>query len=130
MECIICLTDISINDFYKLICCNNDVHIKCINEWIHSNINNKDISKCFICSQKNDIIQDIVSMNNNIYFHNNQSNIYIDMEQDIDIDNQNNITEVNIINNDLYIKIKIKIISFIIIICICICSFSIIILLN
>ena len=125
MECIICLTDISINDFYKLICCNNDVHIKCINEWIHSNINNKDISKCFICSQKNDIIQDIVSMNNNIYFHNNQSNIYIDMEQDID--NQNNITEVNIINNDLYIKIKIKIISFIIII---ICSFSIILLLN
>ena len=125
MECIICLTDISINDFYKLICCNNDVHIKCINEWIHSNINNKDISKCFICSQKNNIIQDIVSMNNNIYFHNNQSNIYIDMEQDID--NQNNITEVNIINNDLYIKIKIKIISFIIII---ICSFSIILLLN
>lgn len=123
MECIICLTDISINDFYKLSCCNNDVHITCINEWIHSNINNKDISKCFICSQKNDIIQDIVSMNNNIYFHNNQSNI--DINTYIDTYNQNNITEVNTINNDSYIKIKI--ISFIIII---ISSFSIILLLN
>ena len=90
MECIICLTDISINDFYNLSCCNNNIHIKCINEWIQSNINNKDISKCFICSQQNDIIEDIVLWNSKKFINNNE--IYI------------NIHNTDNLNNNLYKK--------------------------
>ena len=63
MECIICLNDLSTNDFYNLTCCNNDVHIHCLHNWINSNITNKNISKCFICNQDNDIIKDITSFN-------------------------------------------------------------------
>jgi len=103
MECIICLTDISINDFYKLSCCNNYVHIKCINKWIQSNINNKDISKCFICSQKNDIIEDIVSWKSKEYFNNNEYNINIHTTNDLN----------NNLNNDLYKKKLLKILSII-----------------
>ena len=65
MECIICLNDLSTNDFYNLTCCNNDVHIHCLHNWINSNITNKNISKCFICNQDNDIIKDITSFNYN-----------------------------------------------------------------
>jgi len=77
MECIICLNDISYNDHFNLICCKNKVHITCLNEWIEKNINKKDISKCFICNQKNDIIQDITSFT--------KQNIVINVEQTNDI---------------------------------------------
>ena len=111
MECIICLTDISINDFYKLSCCNNDVHIKCINEWIQSNINNKDISKCFICSQQNDIIEDIVLWNSKKFFNNEK---YINMHTTLN-NNEDNINRpaTNNLNNNLYKKKILKIISII-----------------
>ena len=77
MECIICFNDISYNDHFNLICCKNKVHITCLNEWIEKNINKKDISKCFICNQKNDIIQDITSFT--------KQNIVINVEQTNDI---------------------------------------------
>ena len=111
MECIICLTDISINDFYKLSCCNNDVHITCINKWIHSNINNKDISKCFICSQKNDIIEDIVLWNSKKFFNNEK---YINIHGTLN-NNEDNINRptTNNLNNNLYKKKILKIISII-----------------
>ena len=63
MECIICLNDLSTNDFYNVTIYNNDVHIHCLHNWINSNITNKNISKCFICNQDNDIIKDITSFN-------------------------------------------------------------------
>jgi len=110
MECIICLTDISINDFYKLSCCNNDVHIKCINKWIQSNINNKDISKCFICSQKNDIIEDIVLWNSNKFFNNEK---YINIHTINDNENNINRPIINNLSNNLYKKKILKIISII-----------------
>jgi hypothetical protein len=111
MECIICLTDISINDFYKLSCCNNDVHIKCINKWIQSNINNKDISKCFICSQKNDIIEDIVLWNSKKFF-NNEKYINIYTTNNLN-NNENDINTANNLSNNLYKKKILKIISII-----------------
>jgi hypothetical protein len=111
MECIICLTDISINDFYKLSCCNNDVHIKCINKWIQSNINNKDISKCFICSQKNDIIEDIVLWNSKKFF-NNEKYINIYTTNNLN-NNEDNVNTTNNLSNNLYKKKILKIISII-----------------
>ena len=111
MECIICLTDISINDFYNLTCCNNDVHIKCINKWIQSNINNKDISKCFICSQKNDIIEDIVLWNSKKFF-NNEKYINIYTTNNLN-NNEDNVNTANNLSNNLYKKKILKIISII-----------------
>ena len=63
LECVICLNDISSNDNCILTCCKNNVHIYCLNDWIQKNISKKNISKCFICSQENLIIEDIVSYN-------------------------------------------------------------------
>jgi hypothetical protein len=110
MECIICLTDISINDFYKLSCCNNDVHIKCINKWIQSNINNKDILKCFICNQNNDIIEDIVLWNSQKFFNNDK---YINIHTINDNENNINRPIINNLSNNLYKKKILKIISII-----------------
>ena len=71
-ECVICLNDISICDLYILTCCKNRVHIYCLNDWVSKNITNKNISKCFICSQENSMIETMVlynksSFNNNGY---------------------------------------------------------------
>lgn len=61
-ECIVCLEDIdNMSDIFLLECCNNPVHINCLNDWVkknHSKISN--IDKCFICNQNNEIIFDIV----------------------------------------------------------------------
>ena len=72
IECVICLNDIVINDYYTLTCCKNKVHICCLNDWINKNITKKNISKCFICSQENSIIENTVLYNNNS--HNNSNN--------------------------------------------------------
>jgi len=63
IECVICLNDISCNDHFTLTCCKNNVHISCLNDWVHQNITKKNIAKCFICSQENIILQDIVTYN-------------------------------------------------------------------
>ena len=68
MECIICLNEINNNQELVISgCCNNYYHDNCIKNWIKSNINNNDISKCFICKQDDiyicalyDIIQLII----------------------------------------------------------------------
>jgi hypothetical protein len=76
-ECVICLSEIVINDYYTLTCCRNDVHIYCLNDWINKNIAKKNISKCFICSQDNSIIETMVSYNSttdNTYINNSINN--------------------------------------------------------
>ncbi len=108
MECIICLNDISYNDHYNLLCCKNKVHITCLNKWIEKNLNKKDISKCFICNQKNDIIQDITSFN--------RQNIIINVEQTNDITViDNNVNNQMIIRKYLTFTCKIIIIVLIIV---------------
>ena len=78
MECVICLDAIICNDYYKFNCCNNCVHSSCLKTWVVKNINNKDISKCFICSQKNYAIENIIlhhCYNNDEINNSNNSNI-------------------------------------------------------
>ena len=60
-DCIICLTDVSFNDYITLECCNKVTHITCINDWISKNIDtNTDIDKCFHCKKENEIITNII----------------------------------------------------------------------
>lgn len=87
-ECVICLNDISTNDHFTLTCCKNDVHIYCLNNWVHKNITKKNISKCFICSQENSMIETIVSYNK--ISHNNNSETVIDYNDTNSIINRNN----------------------------------------
>lgn len=80
MECVICLDDISCNDYCKFNCCNNSAHIVCLNSWIVQNINNKNIHKCFICNQDNNAIKNIISLytfNNDEIINNAISNTNI-----------------------------------------------------
>ena len=64
-ECIICFTDISLNDFFILDCCKKPVHIECLNTWIKSNINsNQEIDKCFYCKRNNEYIDSIIFIKN------------------------------------------------------------------
>jgi len=117
IECVICLNDISSNDHCILTCCKNNVHIYCLNDWIRKNISKKNISKCFICSQKNVIIEDIVSYNrdnelgidysttNSITNNNNNIN------NEIVLFNNNNMLSVAYIDKRLYyLYISIKLI--------------------
>ena len=105
MECVICLDAIICNDYYKFNCCNNCVHSSCLKTWVVKNINNKDISKCFICSQKNYAIENIIlhhcynndEINNSNNNNNNDSN---------DSNNSNNSNINN--NNTNYIIIDIS----------------------
>jgi hypothetical protein len=101
-ECVICLNNISVNELLTLTCCKNDVHIYCLNNWISKNITNKNVSKCFICSQENSIIETIVSYNKYIPVSNNSANAIIH-NNDNDNDNNDNsiIIRNNNINNDL-----------------------------
>jgi hypothetical protein len=80
MECVICLDDICCNDYSKFNCCNNSVHNVCLKSWVVKSINKKNVSKCFICSQKNDAIESIIthnSYNSNEIINNNNNNNYI-----------------------------------------------------
>ena len=65
MECVICLEDICCNDYSKFNCCNNSAHNVCLKSWVVTNINNKNVAKCFICSQKNEAIESIIMHNTN-----------------------------------------------------------------
>jgi hypothetical protein len=85
IECVICLNDIVGDTNCILTCCKNNVHMYCLNDWINKNISKKNISKCFICSQKNVIIEDIVSYN----------------KEDIIVLDTNSITNNNNINNEI-----------------------------
>jgi hypothetical protein len=92
-ECVICLNDIVINDYYTLTCCKNNVHICCLNDWINKNITKKNISRCFICSQENSIIATMVSYNSTI--DNNYDN------NSINNDNNSINNDINSINNEI-----------------------------
>ena len=106
MECIICLEDINSNEYYKFTCCKNTVHESCLNSWVIKNIDNKNTAKCFICSQNNVAIQNIIShyFNNNdeiIYDNNNDEIIYDNSNDEIIYDNSNNIINYsNVVNNN------------------------------
>ena len=85
MECIICLNDVSYNDYIILDCCKKIVHISCINNWIQSNINsNTEIDKCFYCKKENECITNII---HNISISNETIN---DNDNDNDSDHSNN----------------------------------------
>ena len=96
MECVICLDNITTNDYYKFNCCNNCVHSDCLKMWVVKNINNKDISKCFICSQKNYAIENIITH----LCHNN--------DEIINSNNNHNNNNRNNNNNTNYIIIDIS----------------------
>jgi|APGre2960657444_1045066.scaffolds.fasta_scaffold86651_2 hypothetical protein len=61
MECVICLEDIYCNDYCKFNCCNNSVHNTCLKSWVDKSIKKKNVAKCFICSQKNSAIENILT---------------------------------------------------------------------
>lgn len=101
IECIICLNTISKNEIFTLTCCKNDVHIYCLNDWVKKNITNKNIGKCFICSQENSILEALVSYNSCIY---NNNNIIVDNSNELLINNNYTnsiINHNNNINNDI-----------------------------
>jgi hypothetical protein len=100
VECVICLNDISINELYTLTCCKNNVHIYCLNNWVSKNITNKNISKCFICSQENSIIETIVSYNKYIPINNNNANAIIHNHNNDNNNDNSIIIRNNNINNE------------------------------
>uniref|UniRef100_A0A6C0D5C0 Uncharacterized protein n=1 Tax=viral metagenome TaxID=1070528 RepID=A0A6C0D5C0_9ZZZZ len=87
MECVICLEDIICNDYCKFNCCNNSVHNTCLKLWVDKSIKNTTVAKCFICSQKNNAIENIIRLNsynsnanaNEIVNNNNNNYIIIDI---------------------------------------------------
>jgi hypothetical protein len=101
IECVICLNDISINELYTLTCCKNNVHIYCLNNWVSKNITNKNISKCFICSQENSIIETIVSYNKYIFINNNNANANAIIHNHNNDNNDNNDNSIIIRNNNI-----------------------------
>ena len=96
IECVICLNDIVGDDNCILTCCKNNVHMYCLNDWINKNISKKNISKCFICSQKNVIIEDIVS-------YNKEDIIVLDTNS---ITNNNNNSEIVLFNSENMLNIS------------------------
>ena len=114
LECVICLNDISSNDNCILTCCKNNVHIYCLNDWIQKNISKKNISKCFICSQENLIIEDIVSYNKKdelVATTNSNNTNSINNEIVLFNDNNNMLTiSYNIDKRLYYLYISIKLI--------------------
>ena len=114
LECVICLNDISSNDNCILTCCKNNVHIYCLNDWIQKNISKKNISKCFICSQENLIIEDIVSYNKKdelVVTTNSNNTNSINNEIVLFNDNNNMLTiSYNIDKRLYYLYISIKLI--------------------
>ena len=116
MECVICLEDISCNAYSKFNCCNNSVHNHCLNEWVVKNIDNKNVAKCFICSQTNNAIKNIlmlycvdetnISLSNNSLSNNSLSN------NSVSNNNNYNYIIIDISNNILSIQPYIETRSF------------------
>jgi hypothetical protein len=103
-ECIICFTDISTNNYIKLDCCKQIVHIDCLNTWTRTNINNKEITKCFHCKKNNDYINTI------IYYINEENNHEYESDNNsvmIEIDSDYIIADTN--TNTIYEFMKISI---------------------
>ena len=89
-ECIICFTDISTNNYIKLDCCKQIVHIDCLNTWTRTNINNREITKCFHCKKNNDYINTIIyyineennNNNNNHEYESDNNSVMIEIDSD------------------------------------------------
>lgn len=61
LECYICLDPISNNinaNTYVLECCNNSVHLDCLQQWYSTNKTNPN---CFICNQYNTFCKDLIT---------------------------------------------------------------------
>lgn len=61
LECYICLDPISNNinaNTYILECCNNLVHLNCLQQWYNTNKTNPN---CFICNQYNSFCNDLIT---------------------------------------------------------------------
>jgi len=61
LECYICLDPISDNinsNTYVLECCNNSVHLDCLQQWYNTNKTNPN---CFICNQSNSFCKDLIT---------------------------------------------------------------------
>ena len=121
MECVICLEDISCNAYSKFNCCNNSVHNHCLNEWVVKNIDNKNVAKCFICSQTNNAIKNIlvlycvdetnISLSNNSLSNNSLSNNSVS-NNSLSNNNNYNYIIIDISNNILSIQPYIETRSF------------------
>ena len=121
MECVICLEDISCNAYSKFNCCNNSVHNHCLNEWVVKNIDNKNVAKCFICSQTNNAIKNIlvlycvdetnISLSNNSVSNNSLSNNSVS-NNSVSNNNNYNYIIIDISNNILSIQPYIETRSF------------------
>ena len=121
MECVICLDDISCNAYSKFNCCNNSVHNHCLNEWVVKNIDNKNVAKCFICSQTNNAIKNIlmlycvdetnISLSNNSVSNNSLSNNSLN-NNSLSNNNNYNYIIIDISNNILSIQPYIETRSF------------------
>ena len=125
-ECIICLTDVSINELLLLDCCKQIVHKNCLSKWIQTNINNNNIdNKCFHCKNYNQYIHNLnnnLSIKNNNIIENNNEFIEIRIIEDIN-NNSNNNTNTNINNERTQTKTCKKILHEIL--CCCCCCFTI-----
>jgi hypothetical protein len=105
-ECVICLNNILKNEEFTLTCCKNDVHIYCLNSWVKKNITNKNIGKCFICSQENSMLETLVVYNmyednNNAIIVDNSNEILINNDYSNSIINPNNNINYNNNENDI-----------------------------
>ena len=106
MECVICLEDISCNDYCKFNCCNNSAHNTCLKSWVDKSIKKKNVAKCFICSQKNSAIENIITQHS--------SNAAANAANAAEIVNNNNnnnyiiidISANNISHSQSYIEIR------------------------
>jgi hypothetical protein len=98
-ECVICLNNISKNEEFILTCCKNNVHIYCLNSWVKKNITNKNIGKCFICSQENSMLETLVVYN---IYENNNYTIIVDNSNEILINNDYSNSIINRNNNINY----------------------------
>ena len=106
MECIICYDDINIDDCVILECCNNHVHIICLQKWLQQNINkNTELDKCFMCKNSNEFIKNLLPNNiqcdeyNYLSDSSNNSSVIIQIH-----DNNNNNNNNNNINNNIIIS--------------------------
>lgn len=87
-ECYICLENINSNDqdIYKLECCKNVVHLKCLHDWCSRNYN----KNCFICNQYNKLCDDLSKPLSPRILSNNNDNANIIIIQQNEITTTNN----------------------------------------
>ena len=106
MECNICYEDINNNmdDYIILECCNNEVHIVCLQKWLEKNINkNAELDKCFMCKNNNEFIKSLLPQStrmddpNYLSESSNDTSITVTVSEN-DIENQN--TNENNENNE------------------------------